>query len=275
MNHEIMGWSRNTPWRQGHILSRKAIEELGLLHVDTPDTTCVIVISHDCDLANDNPAIEPDVEIIIGRHPNKKDGNYFWAKSPRTLHLDALHENVGTVIELISTAKQFISKSNLAAYTPDRTYTLSGSALSILRTWLAVRYNRAAFPDAFVNFLSSSNIDKGLAKLIEPMENRLSAVYFDLDKGTEIDHSDGSCYELTIILVYPPKNEPLESADEVELLCKKINDLFTKKCFKNNFWSNLALKDCLAISEDDITVSQTRLLTEWRLEHMTLKENTD
>jgi hypothetical protein len=51
--------------------------------------------------------------------------------------------------------------------------------------------------DLFVNRLSKSK--ESLAKLIEPVGSLLSAVYFDVDGGKEIDHSDGA-YDLKIVL---------------------------------------------------------------------------
>ena len=266
-------WTRDTPWRQGHVLSAEAVHSLGLVHPETPDTTCVVVISHDCDLANDALQVEPDVEVIIGRHLQKGDGNYFWAKAPRTLHVDALRNDTAAVIELVATAKRLISKQALAAFSPDAAYSLPGKSLSALRSWLGVRYNRAAFPDSFVDRLSQSKIDKRLAKIIEPVGNLLSAVYFDVDGGKEIDHSDGSPYELKIVLAYPPGDDPEHAADEVEKLEAAIEDLFTKKLFDTatGEWNGITLKACMSISEDDLPVSKARLLTQWRLEYMTLK----
>lgn len=266
-------WTRDTPWRQGSVLPADAIQALGLAHPDTPDATCVVVISHDCDLANDDLQIEPEVEVIIGCHPQKADGNYFWAKAPRTLHLDVLRNGDSAIVELIATAKYLIPKQALAAFAPDATYSFSGKSLSALRSWLGVRYNRAAFPDPFVSRLSKSKVDKGLAKLIEPLGNLLSAVYFDVDGGKEIDHSDGSAYDLKIVLAYPPGDDPEQTADEVEKLEASIDALFSKKHFDSatGEWNGIALKGCMSISEDDLPVSKTRLLTQWRLEYMTLK----
>jgi hypothetical protein len=93
-------WTRDTPWRQGDILTAEATLSLGLSHSESPDSTCVVVISHDCDLANDALQIEPDVEVIVGNRIQRGDGNYFWAKAPRTLHIDALHNGAATVIEI-------------------------------------------------------------------------------------------------------------------------------------------------------------------------------
>lgn len=266
-------WTRDTPWRQGHLLTADAIEALGLSHPETPDSTCVVVISHDCDLANDALQIEPDVEVIVGCHLPKGDGNYFWAKAPRTLHIDVLQNETSAVVELVATAKRFIPKQALAAFSPDTAYSFPGKSLSALRSWLGIRYNRAAFPDPFVDQLSQSKVDKRLTKIIEPAGNLLSAVYFDVDGGKEIDHSDGSPYELKIVLAYLPGDNPEQAADEVEKLEADIEELFSKKHFDQatGKWNGVALKQCMSISEDDLRVSRARLLTQWRLEYMTLK----
>jgi hypothetical protein len=98
MDGMAANWTRHTPWRQGSVLPADASQALGLAHPETPDATCVVVISHDCDLANDDLQIEPEVEVIIGCHPQKADGNYFWAKAPRTIHLDLLHNGDSAIV---------------------------------------------------------------------------------------------------------------------------------------------------------------------------------
>lgn len=266
-------WTRDTPWRQGHILTAEAAKALGLFHPESPDSTCVVVISHDCDLANHDLQVEPNVEIVIGRYLPEGNGNYFWAKAPRTLHLDLLRADTPCVVELVATAKTVVAKEALAAFTPDTTYLFLGKSLSALRSWLGVRYNRAAFSDPFVYRLSQFKVDKRLAKIIEPVGNLLSAVYFDVDGGKDIDHSDGSPYDLKIVLAYPPGGDPEQTADEVEKLEVAIEDLFSKRHFDEatGKWNGIALTGCMSISEDDLTVSKARLLTQWRLEYMTLK----
>lgn len=136
-----------------------------------------------------------------------------------------------------------------------------------------MRYNRAAFPDPFVDRLSQFKVDKRLTKIIEPVDNLLSAVYFDVDGGKDIDHSDGSPYELKIVLAYPPTDDPEQAADDAEKLETAITNLFAKKHFDQatGKWNGIALKQCMSISEDDLRVSTARLLTQWRLEYMTLK----
>lgn len=268
-------WTRETPWRQGHLLTPEAALAFGFSHPESPDSTCVVVISHDCDLANDTLPIEPDVEVIVGRRVQKGDGNYFWAKAPRTLHIDTVHNGSGAVIELVATAKGAIPKKELASFKPDTSYALPGKSLSALRAWLSVRYNRTAFPDTFVIRLSQFKVDKRLARIIEPVGNLLSAVYFDVDGGQEMDRSDGSPYELKIVLLYPPGDDPEQVADDIEKIEIAVTTLFEEKHFDQGTgkWNGIALKQCMSISEDDLPVSKARLLNQWRLEYMTIKAN--
>jgi hypothetical protein len=217
--------------------------------------------------------IEPDVEVIVGRRLQKGDGNYFWAKAPRTLHIDTLHHGVSSIIELVATDKRPISKQVLAAFRPDSAYAMPGKSLSALRSWLGIRYNRAAFPDEFVSRMSQFKVDKRLVKIIEPSGNLLSAVYFEVDEGKKIDHSDGSPYELKIVLAYPPGDDPDKSADDVAKIESLLINLFEEKHFDPDTgrWNGILLRQCMSISEDDLPVSMARLLTQWRLEFMTNK----
>lgn len=273
MESATSAWTRDTPWRQGHILPPEAVQALGLIHPETPEITCVVVISHDCDLANANLQAEPHVEVIVGREPQKGNGSFFWAKSPRTLHVEILKQGAPVTLELVATAKQPVQKQALANFTPDAGYVVPAKSLSVIRSWLAVRYNRAAFPDPFVTRLKASKADKAIAKLIEPIGNLLSAIYFDVDEGEEIDRSDGSPYALSIVLVYPAGDDPAFSANTIEKLEQQVEKIFEEKHFDKakEKWLGVALKSCMSISEDDLTVSNAKLLTQWRLEYMTLE----
>lgn len=78
---------------------------------------------------------------------------------------------------------------------------------------------------------------------------------------------------LKIVLAYPPSDDPEQTADEVEKLETAIANLFEERHFDQTSgkWNGIALTLCMSISEDDLRVSTARLLTQWRLEYMTLK----
>jgi hypothetical protein len=264
-------WTRDTPWRQGHLLSREAFNQLELQKLNSSTDACAVVISHDCDLANPNLEDEPDVEIIVGSFVAKLDGNYAHAKTPRTLHLEVQIGSAEKIIELIAIKKTTIAKKLLAKFSPDKNHLLANVALSALRSWLSIRYNRAAFPDSFVDRFNQ--VKEKFNKLIKPSEKTLLSVYFDLDRGEIVQRVDGSPYQLSIILVYYAKDDPFDASETISALVKKIEDLFEEKYFieKAEAWNSIELKSCISISDEAITISQARQLQQWHLEHMTLK----
>jgi hypothetical protein len=266
-------WTRETPWRQGHILQSETASQLRL--ADSPDP-CVIVISHDCDLANANLAVEPDVEVVVGKIASKLNGSFAWAKSPRTLHLEVLRHGAPVAIELVATKKRLVPKTALAAHKPDAAYAIGPKELAVLQYWLSVRYRRAAFTDMFAERMSATGIDRKLAKALEAYPI-VSAVYFDVDEGREIDRSDGSAYNVSVVLTFVPGEDLSNAADVAEEAEEQVEKLFSDKCYDDvtSAWRNFRLKTCLAISEEDISVARTRLLKQWRLEHISFKTDTD
>lgn len=263
---EEVQWTRATTWRQGHVLTPEAVQALGLLNAADPERTCAVVISHDCDLANDNLEAEPTVEVIVGRLVETANGNFTWGKAPRTLHYPAERAGTQVVTELVSTQKHAIQKSELAQFLPDAAFAVDGRALAVLRGWLGARYNRAAFPDAFVDRMRETKADERLAKALASYGQLVSFVYFDLDKGQNLERAVGDAYQLGIVLVYVPGDDPDASADMADEAAAKVEEAVRLR-LKNP--AAIQLTRCFAISEDDITVSQARVLTQWRLEYMT------
>lgn len=265
-------WSRETPWRQGHILCEKALAAFGLCHPVDAVATCAVVISHDCDLANDDLQVEPDVEIIVGRVVAATNGNFSWGKAPRTLHLPMQCNGAAVTVELVTTSKCLVPKSSLANFVPDGAFALDGEGLAVLRNWLSARYNRAAFPDAFVERMKKTKVDERIAKKLEPHGALISFVYFDLDGGRTLERPNGEPYELSIVLVYPPGDDSVASADAADKVAEAVKEACAARLSDKKA---IVLKSCFAISEDDIPISQARVLTQWRLEHMTLKADGD
>jgi hypothetical protein len=138
-------WERDTPWRQGHVLPQEAVS---LLLPDLTETVIVIVISHDCDIAQD-PAVEPTVEVITGRPVREVDGNFTHAKNARRLHLTFSRGTKQLSVELEASRKTAIEKHQLRHFRPVETVQMTAAERTILQRWLAARYRRAAFPDEF------------------------------------------------------------------------------------------------------------------------------
>lgn len=248
------------------MLKTSTATELGLVHECDPASTCVMVISHDCDLANDNLKAEPHVEVIVGRTVDKEDGNFAWAKAPRTLHLRLKEDGEDQVVELVSTCKRLVPKDVLAAHEPDAAFVLDGRGLSVLREWLSSRYQRAAFPDEFVTRMKRTEADRRLAKALKDNGASISFVFFRLQGGI-VERPAGNPYELDVVLVYPEGDDAEEAMDAAEQAASKVDSVLRARLSDP---SVIKLRSCIALCESDVTIAQSRLLTQWRLEYMTL-----
>ena len=259
-------WKRETAWRQGSFLPQAAVAHFGLKNDRDAAATCVVVISHDCDLANDDLSAEPEAEVIVGREVGALNGNFAWAKAPRTLHATAMREDQALAVELLATRKVALPKDQLAAFEPDSSIRLD--SVEVLRSWLSSRYRRAAFPDTFVNRMGETKAAESLAKIVDKYGAALSFVYFMVDAGAIVERAEGDPYDLSIVLVYPPGNAPDATADIAEKAATEV-DTALRNCFAKD--KPIALNKCFAMSEDDLPVSKARNLQQWRLEHMTLR----
>ncbi len=261
-------WTRLTPWRQGHVLPQDAVVQLGLVEAGRADSARAVVISHDCDLANANLNAEPDVEVLVGGVAAALNGNFAWGKSPRTLHLSVQKGPGAEILELVQTSKFLVPKTALAKYQPSAEHSMDQQALSTLRSWLATRYNRAAFADTFVNRLGAARADERLAQLLKSSGDLISFVFFKMEEGHTVERPDGDPYIFDIVLVFPPGEDAEASAERADALAETIESALQERLKEP---TALVLRSCMAISEDDITVARAKVLTQWRLEHMTLR----
>jgi hypothetical protein len=270
-------WTRTNGWRQGSVLTVEAAAALSLAHATDPENTCIVVASHDCDLANANLAAEPSAEVIVGRRVSAANKSLIRTKSPRTLHLEIEREGAAVAIELAATSKVLVPKNQLADWDPDPRYRLGQIGLDTLRHWLAIRYKRAAFPDEFDRRMHDvTKLADRLDRIVRAIDPIISGIYFRLDTLEERNPEDQTPYLLEIFLAYEPGRDPELSGDRAADAAESIRDSFKKKCFdeKENTWTHIRLVEITPVSEDDITVSQAKQLQQWRLEHFSLRSDT-
>ena len=260
-------WTRGTGWRQGSVLTRDAVDDFGLGLPEDRDRVRVVVISHDCDLANDTGK-EPFVEVIVGRLVDQADGNSSWGKSSRTLHYTVGCAGSEECIELVSTCKASVDKERLAQYSPDSRYSISHECLALLRSWLAARYRRPTFPDAFNDRMRNTGAAKELANVLAKHGTNISFVFFDLGDNRNIECNGHETYQLTVVLAFRPGANPDVAADDADVVADKIGAAL--RC-KLQSGSGIVLRDCFPISEDDISVSRAKLLDLWDLDYVSFR----
>lgn len=266
---------RDTEWRQGSLLTVEDAHALGL--VESLDSERrVVVISHDCDLPND---AEKLIEVIVGLQVPAPDPMLANARNPRRLHLrftsdagDYLH------IELSHTNRQQVSKDEFAKLEPrDGHYTLSADEKRTLKQWLAARYGRPAFPNAFEKRLrkkrGKKTVEQRIAKILEPSSQHLVGLFFDLSEDRNDELADGEAYFLSISVVYDATEGGQTARETAEKVAGELRSLFEEAYGTAETATEIALEACNAVADTFITLADLRKVDQWRLEYISLRED--
>ncbi len=268
-------WSRNNAWRQGHVIPQDLARKLELVGPEDVDTRLAVVITHDCDIAQSAGA-EPDLEIIVGQVVAQLDGNCTHAKSARKLHLPFKTESGEVFVELIANAKESLPKSHFIEMAPNPDLKLTPDRRNILQHWLALRYRRAAFPDAFDQRFDRQTKLKGkLSAILKPLGEHITAVFFDIDDGEEVARQrPEDTYKLDIYLLYNTGDDPAKAEAAVDATRKKIVAACREKLFaEGKGWQYIELRECTPISDETLTYRQSRLFKRWNVDYMSLRED--
>ncbi|MGF6937121.1 hypothetical protein OKW41_006283 [Paraburkholderia sp. UCT70] len=255
------------------VLEHQTASDFGLVHAEHPDDTVVIVVSHDCDIANSSDR-EPCVEVIVGRRIAALGADSH-AKTARRLHVCVQTEAGLVAVELVATDKMSLPKEQVLSSTPRVNWRLAPDALVTLQKWLASRYRRSAFADEFERRLKEKpgRLDKKIAKALDEPSEHVLAVLFDVDDGAEI-RRDGpnDIYQLRISLLYYSSQDEELAYEATQKAADEIENAFEHACFRGGAWTNIRLLSCVPVSDSVMTIEQSRLLKQWRLDYMSLED---
>jgi len=262
-------WLRNTPWRQGSILSAESAKQLGSSHSDQSKETVVMVVSHDCDLAQ-SIENEPVCEAVVGFTIDKLDGRYGWAKSARGLHLSFSAGRVALNGDFVAIDKIQIPKIALADHVPAENVRLNYNEFTILQKWLALRYRRASFPEAFERRLDKLH-DK-ILKALTGTESNIVSLYFDVDQGKDVERVDADdTYDLSIYIVHSADTDQKTAMAAATRIQQALTQSFRNVFYKNGKWQEIELRVILPVSEEAITARQARRFKQWNIDHLVLR----
>ncbi len=277
---EAVRWSRDTPWRQGHVLKVESVKSLGFSQRHSEDETAVIVISHDCDLAQ-NAEEEPFVEVLVGRFLLKEDGNYTSAKNLRRLHLPCVRAGENIFVELHANVKSRIPKTSKAGsptfvgHVPEESCQINASSRVILQSWLAARYRRSVFADEFDRRLrDETKLAEKLARILKTSNSHIHAIFFDVDEQTEVIRNGADDpYELTITLLYRTDVDPAISETAAVTAQKAIKEAFLAKCFdaSTGKWQWIELCGVEVVSDEAMTYAASQKLSKWHSDYISFR----
>jgi hypothetical protein len=184
--------------RQGDLLNTDTVNLLCSVAVQKPfrqpaaDSLC-IVLTQDCDIVHNNVAEEPFIECILCHSIRTVDGNKLNGKNPRVLHIHNDTQN----FEIYIHDRFLIEKEKLAEQKLVKcTAALSADTVKILKKWIARRYTRSAFPDAFNNRLKQSKKFQKIAA--KEISEHVSHVFFEVE-DRELPGTEN--YRLNVIIV--------------------------------------------------------------------------
>lgn len=271
----MAGTPRDIPeWRQGHVLADETVVALGLASAAVVGDTVVVVVSHDCDIAA-HPQREPEVELVVGRRIPKlgADTN---AKTARRLHIAFRQGDAEVPVELVITTKVTRPKEVVLAAQPRTDMTLDPEGRVTLQNWLGARYHRAAFADEFERRLKEKpgRLAEKIEKAMVDAGAHVLAVFFDVDGGEDVERgSPDDLYALRITLLYDSmKNEPI-AYEAAQKAAEKIEQDFEAVLKKDGKWLGIKLLACEAVSDNAMTVAESRMLRRWKLDHMSLADD--
>lgn len=266
-------WSREIPWRQGSVIHGDSIQRLGLQ--SGQENKIAIIASHDCDIAQ-LPETEPNIEIIIGRYIDQINGAFTNTKNPRKLHIELQTPEGYKSAEFVATAKHNIPKLNFTELEPNHAISIDPETLTVFKRWLGIRYTRSAFPDEFDSRLKNNALDKKIAKALRKHGSIITAIFFDVDDGTEHHRTEpNDIYKLDITILYAENLNPVVAEKAANVAKNEIIEAFKTKLYDNSTqnWTEIELRYCDTVSDEALTYKQSITLKQWRLEHISFAED--
>lgn len=254
----------NAKLQQGSVLTKEDAFELGLINSKDCDNRAII-ISHDCDLANNAEYIE----FIIGTLIHTPDPLRQHAHHPRQLHLtfdliEPFH------IELDYYSKKIIEKSKIIGKIA-KVHVISEHGKQVLKQWLAAGYGRPAFPNEFEERLRK--VREKIKKTLAPESKNIFGLFFDLGKDRTAELNSEEAYFLSIYVIYDASQEGTAAREASEKVAAKLQEFFEKTYGMANSAKEIALEKCIAVADTHITLADIRKIDQWRLEYMSLKND--
>jgi len=249
--------NRNTSWRQGALFVLKSHEG--------HDDLFGVVASHDCDLCADDE-LEPQVEYLLAELDGDMDGNFTLGKNARLLQAAALSADGTERFATISIHRRaFMDKRDFYARAHRFSHQFNDGNVIVFRRWLAARYGRSAFPNAFEN-LMRGKVEGKIGELSKQKGDGIRGLYFDLDDNQlrERKPEDGP-YELGVYVVYPP--DTLDTA--ATSFAQRLKEILRKAFYDDGMksWSGVQLIFCDAMSEDAFSLFMANNTKTWRVDH--------
>lgn len=224
-----------------------------------------IIISQDCDVVNSSLDKEPFVEILFVTEITEVDGSLTNGKNPRILHFLGKNSDLAKHLQLVIHEKYFLPREHLVTLIPEENISLESESLEILIRWLANRYTRTAFPDAFN--LRVRNVVPKIKTILKQYGNNTYGLFVRLNTYKELD--SGEIYKLFFYILFNPKhNENSSAIDEFDNCLEKISQQLSGL-------PGVEVIQSQRLSIDDISHFEYLKLKKWDFDYISYAANGD
>jgi hypothetical protein len=195
-------------WRQGSVVNETDLRYLfDIIGMPIEEDMIVLIASQSCDIANNNLASDPYIELSIARRTTVLQGHLTYNKNPRTLHtcitIRTHDDNVFSTenIELRAYEKISIQKESFIGLQPDIDKELENRELQSYVAWLSARYSRPALPSTFNDLVLTADPKGKLRDKVKKGNKELLGIYVEIIPDAEIQA--GEIYNVNLLGLLP------------------------------------------------------------------------
>jgi hypothetical protein len=238
-------------WEQGSVVPEALGEQLRAT-AWTADCA-LVVLTQECDLVHSSYDAEPNVELIAGTFVDVADNGLRHGRNPRRLHFEVTRGGEQAILAFSIHDRIIAPRSLLEKHTPHASIHLGHAERRLLCEWVAKRYVRAAFPDAFNERARAAH--QKIEKELKRNGEHVTALFLMIDPDAECD--PGQDYR--IVLRVTARREALaDEKTEIALvrLAKKIADALAS-C------PGILVEDHQLVSESQFTLEDLRFFKRW------------
>ena len=256
-------------WRSGSVLASASIKEIVpyLRHDSTGGVRKIlpadwlVVISHTCDLYASTLKVEPFAELLHCTVVDKLDTNFTNQKSTRRLHFRPNRAKFPAVyLNAHATADRFqVPRELLITAELDSDRSLPIEIADAVRGWLALRYDRAAWPDELNDRLAPMR--QQYVKALAPLNDNST----ELRVAISPPSNEVGDFELAVFLIVD--EEVWESGAENRATCQIAFNAFLSALNKTQ--GVVVHSDSQALSGADFSWQLMRKTDIWNFANLT------
>lgn len=250
---------RRQGWRQGSILLPEHLALPERTALGLPADALLLVLSHDCDLVQPDFDKEPHVELLVLHPIARADGNFAHGRHPRTLDF-----TLGEASFRASCHERHrLPRTCLVTCSPSEAHPVNDALCDLVTQWIAKRYTRPAFPDAFNVRLSRDH--RAIKRYFQTHGHHFRNVLINCDPRND-ELTDGAPYQVVVwlVLALGATLSPHDRQQRVVELEKLL-----AAC------PGIEIGDCRIVTEDDVTLAHLRYLAPWDFDYLTHREALD